>query len=83
MSKELLTHVKLGECNAVGVLKGNLVSVVEKGTCFIVRKIENLLDGHAQGAAHGSVDVLSEYASIQSGHSTIDQGRQLAIEQSG
>lgn len=83
LSKELLIYVKLGNRNAVSVLQGDLLEFVEKGTGFIIRNIKNFLDGDVQPATHGSVDVLSEYASIQSGHSTIDQGRQLTIEQSG
>ncbi len=79
LRKQLVTHIQRGDRNVVGVLEGDLLTVIEKGARLIVRDIENLLDGDAQPAAHGSVNVLSEDASIQSRHSTIDQSRQLTV----
>jgi hypothetical protein len=83
VSEEVIADVKLGDLNAVGVLQGNLLAFVEQGACFVVQNIENFLDSDTLFAAHGSINILSEHASVQLGYSAIDQRRQLAIEQAG
>ena len=73
LSEEVIADVKLGDLNAVGVLQGNLLAFVEQGACFVVQNIENFLDSDTFFAAYGSINILSEHASVQRGYSAIDQ----------
>ncbi len=82
LSKEIVADVELRDRDSVGVFKRHLFPLVKQGACFVVWNVQDFFGGHTQLAAHGSVDVLSEDAPIQGGHASIDQGRQLALQQS-
>ena len=78
--KELVGHVQVGDRDAVGILQCNFLALLEQIAGGVIRNRQHLFFGEPQFAANGSVDILSEDATIQCRHSTIDQGRQFSVE---
>ena len=73
VSRTLWTSEQFAQRDRVGVLEGNPFGGGEmRGFCIGFER-EDFFIGDAQGAAHGSVDVLSKYATVERGDAAVDQ----------
>ena len=81
--KELVVDVLIGKRDCVSVGERGAFRVGKQRTRRVVGECVDLLVRDAGGAANGSVDVLSELASVVRGHPAIDERDHTRIEQAG
>jgi ABC-type nitrate/sulfonate/bicarbonate transport system substrate-binding protein len=65
--EELVADVAAGDGHGVGVFERGFLEIVEERAQRIIAEGEDLLVADTEFAAHGSVGVLSKFASVQAG----------------
>src|SRR5216684_117195 len=79
--EQIVADVTIAERDGVRVLQGHALGLRVERAGRVVAKGQDLLVRHAEPAAHGSIDVLSELAAVQRGDTAIEQGLELAVDQ--
>src|SRR5439155_9765476 len=82
-AEQLVRHLASGDGHRVRVLQGEPLGLVVPGTGPVLGEAVDLLRGHAELAAHGSVDVLSELAAVQGGDAAVHESGEATVDPPG
>jgi hypothetical protein len=76
-----ITDLAPGDRHCIGVLQRYALDLAIERTGRVIDQGENLLIRDTQTVAHGSIDILSELASVERGHTAVDECLHLFINQ--
>ncbi len=79
--EELVTHILVGQRHRIGILQGQPLHLGEVRARRVIVEREQLFIRDAEGAADGSVDVLSEEAAIDRGDASVDERHQGRVDE--
>jgi hypothetical protein len=77
--KEFITDVASRNCHRVGEFKRQAFRGTVEITVRVIRDGGYLVVGNSELAAHGSIYVLSKFATVEEGYAPIDQRTQTRV----